>query len=176
MQKIRMQRIDWKYRIAFVLFWFVMLLMLSNLTSCTTAKKFLRSPAFAKACAEKFPARDTIIENIFHYETDTVFLSGDTLVYIDTIVVPGGFRIDTIVKRCPPSRTITNTVIQEKQIIRIDSAKITAICKDLEFTKSEVDKWAGKAKRRGKSFMWSIIGNVLLLLTMGWLIGKKPKF
>lgn len=133
----------------------------------------MRSPEFAQACADSFPARDTVIETVYKYETDTVFLSADTLVYIDTVVVPGGFRIDTIVKRCPPSQVITQTIIKEKQVIRIDSAKITAVQKDLEFTKSEVDKWAGKAKRRGKSFMWSLIANALLLLAGGYIIGKK---
>jgi hypothetical protein len=168
-----MQRIDWRYRIAFVLFWLFIGMMLSNLTSCMSAKKFQQSPAFAKACAENFPARDTIIENIFHYETDTVLLPADTIIHFDTVTLPGGRRIDTIRTVCRPSKVVTNTVIKEKQIIRIDSAKVKALTDDLNFTKSELDKWAGKAKRRGKSFMWSLIANALLIMGMGYLIGKK---
>jgi hypothetical protein len=170
-----MQRIDWRYRIAFVLFWLLIGMMLSNLTSCMSAKKFQRSPAFAKACADSFPARDTIIENIFHYETDTVLLPADTLILLDTVTIPGGYRVDTVRTVCRPSKVVTNTVIKEKQVIRIDSAMVKALTDDLNFTKSEVDKWAGKAKRRGKSFMWSLIANALLLLAGGYIIGKKIK-
>jgi hypothetical protein len=136
----------------------------------------MRSPDFAKACADSFPARDTIIETVTHYETDTLLVSGDTLVFVDTVVVPGGVRIDTIVKRCPPSQVITKTVIKEKQIIRIDSAAVAAVHKDLEFTKSELLKYVDKTKRRGKNLLYSILGNILLILIIGWLIGKKVKF
>ena len=170
-----MQRIDWKYRIAFVLFWFIMLLMLSNLTSCTSAKKFMQSPDFAKACADSFPAVDTIIETVTHYETDTLLLPADTLILVDTVSVPGGYRVDTIRKPCKSSQIVTRYVTKEKQIIRIDSAQVrNSRIANIQLS-ADRDKWKGKAQRRGKLAMWSLIGNVLLLLLLGWLIGTKNK-
>jgi hypothetical protein len=168
-----MRRIDWKYRIAFVLFWLLIGMMLSNLTSCTTAKKFMRSPEFAKACADSFPARDTVIETVYKYETDTLILPADTIIHFDTITVPGGYRIDTIKRVCPPPKVVREWLTKEIKVVRIDSAQVKALTDDLNFTKSELDKWAGKAKRRGKSFMWSLIANALLIMGMGYLIGKK---
>lgn len=170
-----MQRINWTYRIAFVLFMMFAIMILSSILGCQSAKQFMRSNDFAKACADSFPAIDTIIDIHVTAKTDTVLVAGDTIIILDSVTLPGGVRIDTIRKACPPSKLITNTIVTERQIIRVDSAKVVSVQKELLFTKSELQKFVDKTKKRSKVMWLSLLGNILLLVLIGFVLGKKLK-
>ena len=145
------------------------LLPLLILFSCQSAKQFQQSPQFAKACADAFPCRDTIVEVVTVTDTDTLTLPADTL--IEIIELPG--RIDTIRKVCPPSKVITNTITVTRDIVSVDSAQVVALRQELQAAQSEVTIWAGKAKRRGKAFAIALISIAGLLVAIGLLI-RKP--
>ena len=155
------------HRLAFALFVLFICMIAGALIGCNPVKKFMQSDGFAKACADSFPCIDTIvsIEQVTKYDT-TRSVDTATIVQVDTVT---NTRIVTKVV----TQYVTKTVKEVQQVIRIDSARI----RDLRNANSNItadrDKWKDKAQRRGKSFMWSIIGNALLLIAIGLLIRFK---
>lgn len=88
----------------------------------------------------------------------------------------------------PQPKTILKTIrIVERRIdtltqIVVDSAKLAAanrkislLEKQLKDTEAELYKAEDKAKDRGKTSLYSIVGNGLLLLLLGFILAKKRK-
>ena len=157
----------------------VMLILIA--TACLPNRKFAKAvktmnddpEQAAWYCATKFPVKDTVIyRDSVSY--DTIY---DTNYFVDTTTV----HDTTTITKTSPAKTIVKTVYQVKEIIRENTAKVTALeyaltdatkiisRKDDEIkscqTKSE--EWKGLAKQR---FWWLLL---LIAAVAGWIL-RKP--
>lgn len=149
---------------------------LHSCVSVNKAKKVMDRNVWdaAEYCASKFPTVDSVIEIVTVTKYDTVYTEADTLIFIDTVVLNSGeVRIDTIVKKCPPQKTIVKTVIEKQKVVIVDSAKLMACQGEYLAIKSDRDKHKEKSKTRLRNFWISIGANLLLAVALGFVLGKK---
>jgi hypothetical protein len=159
-------------------YWIVILFALS---SCLPNRKFAKAVKImnndpeqaAWYCAVKFPVKDTIIyRDSVSYDTiyDTNYITDTTTIH-DT----------TTITKTSPAKTIVKTVYQVKEIVRENTAKVTALemalakstelisNKDAEVKecKEESDEWRSLAKKR---FWWLLL---IIGMIVGWVL-RKP--
>ena len=157
--------------LAFIAMWF---------TSCMTPQKatsYLKEKGLlADTCAANYPVIPDTVYKEGELVIETTFLPGDTIYNYDTVTQTEFVHVT------PPVKVITKTRIDSVVVSKIDSAKVAAanrkislLEKQIKDTEAELYKAEDKAKDRGKTSLYSIVGNGLLLLLLGFILAKKRK-
>lgn len=157
----------------------IMLILLA--TACLPNRKFAKAvktmnedpEQAAWYCAVKFPVKDTIIyRDSISY--DTIY---DTNYFVDTTTI----HDTTTITKTSPTKTIVKTVYQVKEIVRENTAKVTALEyslsastklildkeEEIKNCEQNASKWKGLAKQR---FWWLLL---LISAAAGWIL-RKP--
>lgn len=151
-------------------------LLLMAAVACMTPKKatdyLKKKGALNDTCAANYPVKADTIFKEGELIVETTFLPSDTLVFFDTV---NHWRIDTIRKVCKPSTVTTIYRTDTFTLSKEDSAAISALRGKYNAAVNDAAKWKVKAKARGK-LSWAMIGVItLLLVLLGFIIGKKLK-
>lgn len=166
-----------------ILFWIfiaVMVVLLYMLVGCSSTKKAFERVQrsenigqLAKVCVEKFPPKDCVLvrERIIF---DTLWV-GD--VVFDTLTVKDTVRITKTL----PAKVITKTVEKKVEVLRENTAKVTALNEELKSVRADFAKCANDRelisqraekfrKQRNKAFAWWLI---VVGLGVGYLFRGK---
>jgi len=145
--------------------------MLSACMSPKRATDYLKEKnLLADTCAANYPViADTIIK-AGELVIETTYLPGDTFYFYDTLT---NLHIDTIRKVCPPSQVSTIWRVDTLAVTVVDSAALAAMRSKYNISVANLAEWQAKAKKRGK-MQWAFIGlSALLLVLVGFILGKK---
>jgi len=126
----------------------------------------------ADTCASNYPAIADTIYKPGELTIETTYLPGDTFYFYDTLT---DLRIDTIRKVCPPSQVSTYWRVDTFTNTKVDSAALASLRGKYNTSVKDATEWKAKAKKRGK-MQWAFIGiSALLVLLVGFILGKKLK-
>ena len=151
--------------------------------SCVSTNKAIRhlekKDLLDDLCAEKFPVKETIItKDSVHF--DTLYWENDIFI-TDTFLVKG----DTITlsKKCPPSQTLTKTVIKEVTKVQRDRAYEEVQGDSIRVLTSDKDRLLGQVDQLKKSedqerkdknkWKWRFFALLTLVIVY---VGLKLKF
>jgi hypothetical protein len=162
-----------------VLVFGILSLTIISITSCLPNKKFAKAvqtmndhpDQAAWYCAVKFPVKDTIIyRDSVTYDTiiNTNYFSDTTTIHDTTTITS-------------PAKTLVKTIYKVKEIVRENTAKVTALEyalvestkiiskkeEDLRSCQNKSEEWRGLAKKR---FWWLLL---LIAAISGWVL-RKP--
>jgi len=142
--------------------------------ACMTPKKatdYLKEKnLLADTCAANYPVISDTIYKPGELTIETTYLPGDTFYFYDTLT---NLRIDTIKKVCPPSQVSTIWRVDTFMQTVVDSAALAAMRSKCNISVANLAEWQAKAKKRGK-MQWVFIGiSALLVLLVGFILGKK---
>jgi predicted small secreted protein len=159
---------------------FAILLALLVLTACSPMKKAVQTfdkhlPDAAEYCADRFPAKDTIIVRD-SIRLDTIYQDGEVV----EVLVPSNPDTVLVKAQCPPHKIIVKTVRHDSIIIRVDKAMETALrfqneaCNE-ELIKITTSRDELKARMKGKVLIpwWILL--VAGLLTGGFIFLRIKK-
>lgn len=157
--------------LAFIVMWF---------TSCMTPQKatgYLKEKGLlADTCAANYPVLPDTIYKEGEVIVETTFLPGDTIYNYDTLT-----QVEYVTVTAP-TKVITRHKVDSVILTKVDSAKVAALQRSIDLlkvqvqqTESDLFKAEDKAKDRGKTSLYSIVGNGLLLLLLGFILAKKKK-
>ena len=161
------------------LIWFAAVMLSGCMTQQKAVNYLSKNNALPHVCADSFPVKaDTVIKEGETIETVEVWT--DTLYVTDTI--DNTSLPDTIEKLKVMTRVVTkhrvDTLVQSK----VDSARVKALQVIIAKQVSDYDKiaadryqWKDKAKARGRNQFISFGFNILLILGIGFILGRKIK-
>ncbi|MEP7375523.1 MAG: hypothetical protein ABI675_19415 [Chitinophagaceae bacterium] len=159
---------------------FAIFLALLFLTSCNPVKKAVETfdkhlPAAALYCADRFPAKDSIIIRD-SVRLDTLWEDGE----IVRVLVPSSPDTVIVKAQCPPHKIITKTIQHDSIIIRIDKAKETVLLNQVnqcneDLLKVTTSRDELKARVKGKVLIpwWILL--IAALLTGGFIFLRIKK-
>lgn len=151
------------------------------LSGCMTTNKataYLKDKGkLAEVCAKEYPVQSSTVYLPGDTVTEVIEVPGDTLLHFDTIWRNQyGIRVDTIVKRCPPSRIITKTVVDTITVTKESTARLDSALQQAGKYKAAAEKWKARADKRQRVNLWLIIVTCVLVgYTFRWSIVKIIK-
>mgnify|MGYP007125648050 CR=1 FL=1 len=167
-----------KAKLILLLIWLAWVIFM--VAGCMTPQKatgYLKEKGLlADTCAANYPVLPDTVYKEGEIIVETTFLPGDTLYNYDTVT-----QVEYVTVTAP-TKVITRHKVDSVILTKVDSAKVAALQRSVDLLKVQVQqteadlfKAEDKAKDRGKASLYSILGNGLLLLVLGFILAKKRK-
>ena len=161
-----------KAKLILLLIWLAWVIFM--VAGCMTPQKatsYLKEKGMLDdTCAANFPVIPDTVYKEGELMIETTYLPGDTIYNYDTVYVTGPTKVITRHK----VDTLVRTVV-DSAAVSAAKGTIQALEQELRKASNELAKVTDKAKDRGKTSLYSILGNGLLLLLIGFILAKKRK-